>query len=309
MVIIDEVQKIPALLDEVHRLIEKKSWTFALSGSSARKLKAKGTNLLAGRALNLGMYPLTIQELGKDFELKKSLQIGHLPEAYAHAAPKKYLSAYVGTYLKEEVQQEGLVRQIASFARFLEYASFAQGEILNVSALASDAGIDRKVTEDYFGILRDLLLSTELTVFSRRAKRSLIKKRKFYFFDVGVYRAIRPRGPLDSNEEIEGAALETLLLQEIKAQNHYLDWRYEIFYWHTADHKEVDFVLYGPRGLVAIEVKRSAKRHDLSGLKLFLQDYPTAKAICAYGGEKKYHESDIEFIPYEMFLRNLSDFL
>lgn len=310
-VVIDEVQKVPALLDEVHRLIELRKWTFALSGSSARKLKAKGTNLLAGRALNLSMFPLTTEELGQDFDLKQSLKFGHLPHVYGHEFPKKYLSAYVGTYLREEIQHEGLVRNISNFARFLEYASFSQGNLLNVSAVAADASIKRKVAEDYFAILQDLLLSSELSVFSRRAKRSLIKKRKFYLFDVGVYRSIRPRGPLDSEEEIEGAALETLVLQEIKARNHYHDWGYEIFFWHTTDHKEVDFVLYGSKGLVAIEVERSARvsNSQIPGLKIFMQDYPKARAFCVYGGAKRIHEGGVDWIPIEDFLTNLNEFL
>ena len=311
-VIIDEIQKIPALLDEVHRLIEKRKLKFILTGSSARKLKAKNVNLLAGRAITESMYPLTAEELGSDFSLKKSLKYGHLPIALTSKQPRKFLKSYVHTYLKEEIQQEGLTRSLPQFSRFLETATFSQGAPLNITNVARDCATHRKVVESYFSILRDTLLSYELKPFTKKAKRKLIKSVKFYFFDTGVFQTLRPIGPLDSTEKVSGISLETLVLQEIQAQNSYKEWDYEIFYWHTQDHKnEVDFVLYGNKGLKAIEVKLSKKirPQDIKGLCEFLKDYPQAQAYLLYAGERKYTLNDIQIVPVELFLKEMSLFI
>jgi predicted AAA+ superfamily ATPase len=313
-VVIDEIQKIPQLLDEVHRLIERKRLRFALTGSSARKLRSKGVNLLAGRALTLGMYPLTAVEMGPAFDLRRSLEIGHLPSAQTApdlASARKYLSSYVQTYLREEVQQEGLARNLASFSRFLEAASFSQASHLNVSAVARECHVDRKVVEDYFGILDDLLIAVRIPAFSRRAKRKIVTHPKFFFFDVGVFRTIRPRGPLDSPAEIDGPALETLLLQELRAHNDYKQFGYSIHYWRTHSQLEVDFVLYGERGLKAFEVKRSSRvrEEDLTSLRVFIEDYPPAEARLLYGGSRRYREGAIEIIPFGEGIRDLLSWL
>jgi predicted AAA+ superfamily ATPase len=281
-VIIDEVQKVPQLLNEVHRLIEGKNYKFILTGSSARSLKKKGVNLLAGRALSFKMFPLTAVELQQDFNLKNSLQFGHLPFVYSKTNEqdiRDYLEAYTQTYLREEVMQEGLTRNVAAFSRFLEVASFSQGEVLNMSEIARETSINRKVIDDYFQILEDLLLAQRIPVFTKRAKRKLISHSKFYFFDAGVYQAIRPRGPYDFKEESEGASFETLAYQEIQAINSYFNYQYKIHFWRTVDKVEVDFVLYGPKGIIAIEIKRtnSIDSNDIRGLRLFGEDYPEAK--------------------------------
>jgi predicted AAA+ superfamily ATPase len=298
-VVLDEVQKVPAILDEVHRLIERRGLRFALTGSSARSLKRRHVNLLAGRALTLRMHPLTAAELGRDFDLRYSLRHGQLPAAYVEKRPAAFLKTYVQTYLREEVQQEGLTRNLGAFARFLEAASFSQGSVLNVSAVARDASVDRKVVEDYFTILDDLLLATRLPVFRKRAKRKMVAHPKFYVFDAGVYRAIRPRGPLDTPDEIDGAALETLVLQELRAANDYADLGYDLFYWRTAAGLEVDFVLYGERGLYAIEVKRAARLRDgdLAGLRAFRENYPMARTLALYTGPRAFHEGGVEVLP------------
>lgn len=310
-IVLDEVQKVPALLDEVHRLIESRGLRFVLTGSSARKLRQRGVNLLAGRALTLAMHPLTTGELGDSFDLSRSLRHGRLPATWVEENPKAYLSSYVGTYLREEVQQEGLTRNLAAFTRFLEAASFSQGNVLNLSAVARECRVDRKVVEDYFAILEDLLLAVRLPVFSRRAKRRTIAHPKFYFFDAGVYRAIRPRGPLDREEEIDGAALETLVLQELRAVNDAFGLGYALHYWRTAAGAEVDFVLYGERGLVAVEVKRSerVREEDLRGLEKFLDDYPVAKGMLVCGAGRRSREGRIDVVPVEQFLRDLPSLL
>jgi len=310
-VVLDEVQKIPSILDEVHRLIEKKKQKFILTGSSTRKLKRGGANLLAGRARMLQMHPLTAEELGSKFNLKKSIEIGHLPSVYFIDDPKEYLKSYIGTYLKEEVQQEALVRNLDSFARFLQAASLSQGSVLSIKQVASDCGVARTTVESYFELLDDLLLSIRLPVFQRRAKRKMSSHPKFYFFDCGVYRSIRPKGPLDPIEELEGPAIETLLLQELRAcnSNHSLD--FEFFFWRTTDKVEVDFVLYGERGLLAFEVKRSSqfREADLKSLKLFSEDYPMCRAFLVYLGEQHYKFGNIEVVPMAELLRNLTRYL
>ncbi len=285
-VIIDEVQRIPELLHEVHRLIETKKYRFILTGSSPRKLKRKGPNLLAGRALTLSMHPFSIAELGNDFQLDHSLRYGQLPTVYTEADPKKYLEAYVRTYLEEEIRQEGLTRNLSAFARFLEAASFSQGSVLSISSVARECHVERKVVESYFSILEDLMIGYRIPIFSKKAKRRLIVHPKFYFFDVGVYRTLRPMGPLDAPEEVDGIALETLFLQELIALNSALHLGYRIFYWRTSNGKEVDFVLYGPKGLLSFEIKKTSRITSamLGGLKSFLADYPMAKAYFIYGG-------------------------
>ena len=310
-IIIDEVQRLPALLHEVHRLIETKKYLFILTGSSARKLRSRGVNLLAGRALNLTMPPLTALELGQDFNLAQAILFGHLPAVFQEPDPKAYLKSYVHTYLDEEVRQEGLTRNMAAFARFMESASFSQGGVLNISEVARECSVDRKVVEGYFLILEDLLIAYRVPVFTKKAKRRMIAHPKFFFFDVGVYRTIRPTGPLDRPEEIEGSALETLVFQELNSLNKNMNLGYQIYYWRTFNQTEVDFVLYGERGIKVFEVKRTAtvRLKELSGLKLFLKDYPMAKAFYLYGGSHYYKEGNIEIIPIQNALLKLHEWL
>ncbi|MBI4281648.1 ATP-binding protein [Candidatus Uhrbacteria bacterium] len=305
-VILDEVQRVPALLHEVHRLIETRGIIFALTGSSARTLARKEVNLLAGRALTSFMYPLTATELGSDFTLRHALQYGQLPSTFSEADPKRYLASYVTTYLREEVQQEGLTRNLGAFTRFLETASFSQAQLLNVSAVARECAVHRKVAEHYFSILYDLRIATQIPVFTKKAKRRMAVHPKFYFFDAGVYRAIRPQGPLDTPEDIDGAALETLVMQEITAMNHYRDYGYQIYFWRTAGGHEVDIILYGAQGIVAIEVKRGNRvaGDTLNGLSAFLREYPMAHAYLLYGGDRASWEGNIRILPVEDFLRS-----
>lgn len=307
-VIIDEVQKVPDLLNEVHRLIESTKICFILTGSSARKLRQRGVNLLAGRALTRHMHPLTAVELGDRFDLHESLTAGHLPTLYdstRKVEPQDYLNAYIQTYLKEEVIQEGLTRNAGDFARFLETASFSQGETLNISSVARDCGIGRKTAEAYFEIVEDLLIAHRIPVFRKRAKRRITRHPKFYFFDVGIYRAVRPRGPLDAPDEIDGAALETLVLQELLAWIEYERLSLKVHYWRTVDQKEVDFVLYGDEGLVAVEVKRSTrvKAETLRGLKAFREDYPMARCILLNCGSETLYPDGITVMPLGEALR------
>lgn len=310
-VVVDEIQRVPELLNEVHRLIETRKLRFALTGSSARKLRSKGVNLLAGRALTRHMHPFTAKELGRDFDLRRALQSGCLPLACTSGTPRDYLHSYAATYLREEVQQEGLARNIAAFGRVLEAASFSQGSVLNMAAVARECAVAAKVVEDYFSILEDLLIAVRLPVFTKRAKRRMVAHPKFYYFDAGVYQAIRPRGPLDAPEQIHGAALETLFLQQVRALNDYRDMGYQLHYWRTATGEEVDFVLYGERGLRAFEVKMSqtARPDDLRGLLRFREDYPEAGTHLVYLGNRRWQERGVEIIPVSEFFVSLEDWL
>jgi predicted AAA+ superfamily ATPase len=257
------------------------------------------------------MHPLTAMELGADFSLEHALKLGHLPMTFSDKNPEAYLSSYVNTYLREEVQQEGLTRNLQVFARFLETASFSQASPLNISEVARECNVNRKLAEEYFNILEDLLLAVRLPAFRKRAQRRLAGHPKFFFFDAGVYRAVRPKGVLDMPEEIDGAVLETLVFQELRAINDHFDLGYDLYYWRTASQLEVDFILYGERGLVAVEVKRTAnvRKGDLAGLKAFCQDYPMARPILIYGGRYRRYEGNIVVVPIQEALFGLHDLL
>ena len=310
-IIIDEVQKIPSLLDEIHRLIEMHHYRFILTGSSARKLRRAGVNLLAGRALNYTMHPLTAIELGKDFNLEYALKYGQLPAIMSEPKPERYLKTYVNNYLHEEVQQEGLVRQLGTFSRFLEAASFSQGSLLNVNAVARETGVSQKTAGTYFDILNDLLIATKIPIFTKKAKRELVSHPKFYFFDVGVYRAIRPVGILDDPAALGGLSLETLFLQELRAINDYLELDYTFYFWRTKNNIEVDFVAYGPKGLIAFEIKSGTRidSRSLRGLKAFQTDYPMATLYLIYLGERREYHHEITVIPFKEALLELATLL
>ena len=202
---------------------------------------------------------------------------------------------------------EALTRNLDAFSRFLTAASFSQASVLSMTSVARDSGVNRKTIEGYFDLLEDLLIAFRLPVFQRRAKRELTSHPKFYFFDTGVYRAIRPRGPLDPVEEIDGAAIETLVAQELRAINDALQFGYQLSFWRTRSGQEVDFVLYGELGLIAIEVKRSShyREQDLVGLRAFGDDYPMARRFLFYGGDREYQVDDIRIMPLARALPDL----
>jgi len=305
VVVIDEVQKVPELLPVVHSLIEEKQGLqFILTGSSARKLKRSGTDLLAGRALKCSLHPFMAAELRSRFSFSRALQYGMLPLLLNEEDPQASLHAYVSLYLQEEVQMEGLVRNIESFARFLEAISFSHGSLLNISNIARECEVKRKTVENYIYILEDLLLAYQLPVFSKRAQRELIAHSKFYLFDTGVFRTLRPQGPLDRGEEIDGAALEGLVAQHLKAWNDYSIEPHTLGFWRTRSGVEVDFIIYGPKGFWAIEVKNKKKifPQDTRALEAFLEDYPMAKALMLYRGTEYLQVKNVLCIPCIDFL-------
>ena len=245
------------------------------------------------------MLPLVIQEFPDQFHLAQVMQWGLLPAVITHTEPRKFLETYVQTYLRKEVLQEGLTRNLGRFARFLEIASFSQGQVLNVAEIARELTLNRLTVANYFDILDDLLLSTRLSPFTQRAKRKMIAHQKFYFFDIGVYKVLRPMGPLDSAAKADGAGLETLFLQSLSAINDYFELQYKIYFWRTQAGDEVDFVIYGPNGLYAFELKRSATitSKSLKGLKTFGKDYPEAQLYIVFSGKQKEYYGNITAIP------------
>jgi predicted AAA+ superfamily ATPase len=304
-IVIDEIQKIPELLSVVHYLIEqKKGYQFILTGSSARKLKRSGVDLLAGRALLKFMNPFVAAEMGSSFSLEKALEIGMLPLAWDNPSPEAVLTTYTALYLKEEIQAEGLVRNVGNFARFLEIMSFSHGALLNLNNIATECSISRSTVSNYLQILEDMLLGYTLNVFTKRAKRALTSHPKFYLFDAGVFQALRPRGPLDRPEEIHGAALEGLIAQHLKAWINDQQADYELTFWRTRGGSEVDFVLYGENCFIAVEVKNgdTVSRNDLSSLKAFREDYPEAKLFFLYRGQRRLMQDEIQCVPVQEFL-------
>lgn len=299
-VVLDEVQKAPQLLEVVHSLIEeKRRIQFIMTGSSARKLRRGGVNLLAGRALMKYLHPFMAAELKGLFDLEKALKVGLMPLVIDSEDPVATLQAYVNLYLREEVQMEGLTRNMGNFSRFLDSVSFSHGAALNVSNVARECRIERKVVEGYIGILEDLLLAYRIPVFTRRAKRATASHPKFYFFDAGIFNILRSSGPLDRPEEKSGAALEGLVAQNIRAWIDYGRSECKLYYWRTVSGSEVDFVVYGKGVFQAIEVKNSTTIHpqDIRPLKAFGEDYPEAETFLVYRGKEKLSRDGVSIMP------------
>ena len=286
IVIIDEVQKAPSLLSIIHSLIEQKlGIQFILTGSSARKLKRTSADLLGGRALKKELHPFMAAELGSQFSLKKALHHGLLHLLFDAPNPQDVLHAYVNLYLREEIHAEGLVRNIENFSRFLEVITFSHGAQLNTTNIARECEVKRKTVENYISILEDLLLAFQLDVFSKRAQRELVSH----------------------PEEIEGAALEGLVAQHLRAWNDYSQTKYHLSYWRTRTGLEVDFIVYGEKGFWAIEVKNTKRilPQDTKHLEIFLKDYPMAKAILLYRGDEMIQKGNVLCIPCSKFLLEL----
>ena len=306
-VVIDEVQRIPELLNVVHDVIEASPpRRFVLTGSSARRLRRGGMDLLAGRAVMRRMHPFLAAEV-PHFDLDRALQTGMVPLVVSAVDPADTLAAYATLYLEQEVRAEGMVRDVGSFARFLEAASFSHGAVLNVSNIARDAQAKRKTVEGYLEVLEDLLLSFRVPVFLRRAKRQVAAHPKFFYFDTGVFRSLRPAGPLDRPEEIAGPALEGLVAQHLRAWIDYSGSGQELFFWRTRSGVEVDFVVYGPQGIWAIEVKNAGKvrSRDVQHLRAFREDYPEARTIFLHRGDAALDVAGVRCVPVSEFLERL----
>ncbi|MBR3222435.1 MAG: ATP-binding protein [Kiritimatiellae bacterium] len=311
-VVIDEVQRAPELLSVVHRLMdEKRGLRFVMTGSSARKLKRNASaDLLAGRAIKRMCHPFLASEMGEAFRLEEALRLGMIPLVrYPESGTSEdVLKTYLDLYLEEEITTEGVIRNLDSFSRFLQVASFSHGSVLSASSIARESGIKRSTIDSYFDVLEEMLVASRLPVFNKRAKRQLIGHDKFYFFDTGVFRSLRPKGPLDNPNEIDGVSLEGLVYQQLKAWNDYLVEPNSLYFWRTKNGVEVDFVVYGENTFFALEVKNScyAERKDAQSLESFVSDYPEAQALLLYrGGQVQQVSPHVKVMPVEEFLLGL----
>lgn len=309
-VVVDEVQKVPALLDEIHRLIETRGLRFVLSGSSARKLRRGGTNLLAGRALVTNLYPLVSAEMNFQRALEESLCYGSLPLAVTGAEPEVYLRTYAETYLDQEIRAEALTRNLGAFSRFLEVAARQNGQTTNVSAIARDAAVGRQTVQTYFDILIDTLIGYWVRPWKLKQATKQVSGPKFYLFDNGVARALSQRLPYPPTDEECGALLETLVFNEVRAYLAYSGLHYTLHYWRTYDGAEVDLLCETSTGYVAVEVKaarRWERRHQrgLARLREHLGDKLTGYGV--YRGERSQSWDQTRVLPVMDFLRALWD--
>lgn len=305
-VVIDEIQKVPELLNEVHWLIENKKQQFILSGSSPRKILRNEVNLLGGRALRYELYPLTFAEI-PDFDLMKALNFGLLPRHYdATDDADLKLAAYVGAYLEDEIATETKIRNVDIYARFLDSAAFSNGEMVNFTNIASDCGVSSTTVKEYFNILTESMIGDWLPSFQKRPKRRVVLSPKFYFFDVGIAGFLLKRKNLEYGSELFGNAFEHFIFQEIKAYCHYNGLKFPISFWRTTSGAEVDFILGDHE--VAIEVKSTSvvqSRH-LKGLKTFGDEYTTKKKIVVSTDPfNRLLDDDIIALQWKIFLEKL----
>jgi len=306
-IVIDEIQKVPALLDEVHWLIENRGLHFALCGSSARKVKRGAANLLGGRAMRYELHGLSASELGREFDLDRILNNGYLPRIYEASRPQRMLDAYIADYLKEEVAAEGLVRNLPTFSEFLDVAALSDGEIVNFSNIARECGVSSHTTKSHFQILEDTLLGRWLPAYRKRPKRRVIGSPKFYFVDVGVVNRLARRGELLSGSELYGKAFENWVFHELSAYVSYREFDGTLSYWRLASGIEVDFVLGDLQ--LAIEAKSSSRitRDHLKGLRELVMDHPRIKRRIVVCREPRARKTDdgIEILPASTFVLRL----
>jgi predicted AAA+ superfamily ATPase len=306
-VVIDEVQKVPQLLDEAHWLHENRGIRFALCGSSARKVKRGQANLLGGRAVRYELHGLTAQEIGRDFELNRILNNGYLPSIYQSDNPQPLLNGYVADYLKEEVAAEGLVRNLPVYSEFLNMAALADAELVNFSTIARDCGVSSHTIKGYFQILEDTLLGRWLPAYTRRPKRRVIAAPKFYFADVGVVNHLARRGDLQPGSELYGKAFENWVFHELCAHNSYSNAFARIAYWRLPSGIEVDFIVNEME--LAIEAKASAKvtADHLRGLRELARDHRGIKQRLIVCLERTSRKTDdgIWILPAEEFTNRL----
>jgi uncharacterized protein len=307
-VVIDEVQKVPQLLDEAHWLHENRGIHFALCGSSARKVKRGHANLLGGRAVRYELHGLTAGEIGLDFDLDRALNHGYLPRMYESDRPQRLLNAYVADYLKEEVAAEGLVRNLPVFSEFLNLAALSDTELVNFSTIARDCGVSSHAIKGYFQILEDTLLGRWLPAYTKRPKRRVIGAPKFYFADVGVVNQLARRGELQPRSELYGKAFENWVFHELSAHNAYTEAFATLSYWRLASGIEVDFIVNDMQ--LAIEAKASGRitADHLKGLRHLVQDHPRVRQRVVVCLERKScrTEDGILILPSAEFCARLS---
>ena len=302
-IIIDEIQNVPRLLNEVHRLIESRDLSFILCGSSARKLKRPGVNLLGGRAWGFNMFPLSMTEI-PDFDLIRAINHGLLPRFYVERNPRN-LDSYLNDYLETEIYNEAYVRDVVAFSRFFKALPYCHGELLNFNAIAQDCGVHHHTARSYFEILVDTLVGYLIYPFSRSTGRQTITRApKFYLFDVGVAGRICDRSVSSTTGSEFGRAFEHFILMEIWMARSLLERRFEIQYWRTKSGYEVDFVLGA--GEIAIEVKSRLRRQsDLRPINAFVKDYMPRRAIVVVAENDSQKIGNVEVVPYRRFIEEL----
>jgi predicted AAA+ superfamily ATPase len=305
-VILDEIQRLPSLLNEIQWMIVNRKRQFILSGSSPRNIMRSGGNLLGGRAVRYELYPLVYKEI-PDFDLLRALNNGLLPRHYLAKNADKLLSAYIGSYLRDEIITEAKIRNIGSFSRFLEMASFSNGEIVNYSNIAADCGVSAPTVREYFQILEDTLIGRFLPSYQKKPKRRVILSPKFYYFDVGIANYLLKRGRVTIGSESFGQAFEHFIYHEIYSHTHYSDLNYPLSYWRTASQIEVDFILGDHE--VALEVKSTemANSRHLHGLKSFAEEYNVKKLILVSNDPSPRKIGKILIMPWKYFLDQLWD--
>ena len=306
-IVIDEIQKVPTLLDEVHWLIENRQLHFALCGSSARKVKRGHANLLGGRAIRYELQGLVSAELGGHFDLDRILNHGYLPSHYDKPNPRRHIQAYVSEYLKEEIAAEGLVRNLPAFAHFLDAVALTDSEIVNYANIASDCGVASNTVKEYFQILQDTLLGTMLNAYKKRPKRKVSQTAKFYFNDIGIVNLLAKRKTLTPGSELYGKALENWVFHELKCHSLYSEIFYDLSYWRLSTGAEVDFIIGDMQ--VAIEVKASSniKNAHLKGLRELIKDQPQVgqRIIVCLESKERITEDNIRILPVKDFCRLL----
>lgn len=303
-VIIDEIQRIPQLLNEVHWLIVNKNKQFILSGSSPRKILKSGGNLLGGRAIRYELFPLTYSEID-DFDLIHALNYGLLPRHYLSKNSKRLINAYIGSFLKDEIAKEANISNIPSFSKFLEVASFSNGEIVNYANIATDCGVSAPTIKEYFQIMEDTLVGRFIPSFQKKPKRRVILSPKFYFFDIGIANNLMKRGEIIFGSDSFGHAFEHFICNELIAHRHYSGLDYQLSYWRTASQYEVDFILGNHE--VAIEVKSTqhASSRHFKGLKAFSEEYKVKRLIVVSNDKYYRMDNNIEIFPWAEFLNQL----
>ena len=304
IVCVDEIQKCPALLDEIHLLIEEHHIIFLLTGSSSRKLHVRGSNPLGGRGRERVMHPLTWYELGDQFELFRAFRTGLIPAHWLSDSPEDDLDSYVGRYLTEEIAAEGISRNIPAFSRFLIAATVANAQELNYSQVANDAGVSRQTVQAWFNILEETLLGEQVLSFTKTLKRKAIERAKFYFFDLGVVRALRGFPVISEGSSDVGPFFEHFIFMELAAWRDYRSPRSRIRYWRSTSGYEVDFILDDS---IAIEVKATTRvdDRDLRGLRALQEENLMSHHIVVCRETTPRQKTGIDILPWQVFLERL----
>lgn len=304
VMIIDEIQRIPELLNEVHWIITHLPVRVIMSGSSPRKIIRSNTNLLGGRALRYELYPFTSEEI-PNFDLLKALNNGLLPRHYLSSSPKKMISAYVGNYLRDEIAGEAKIRNVANFSRFLESAAFSNGEMVNYANIASDCGVSAVTVKEYFQILEDTLVGRFLPSYQKKPKRRVITAPKFYFFDIGIVNYLLKRGRIDFGSELFGNAFEHFIYNELYAHSSYSGKDYPIYYWRTASQIEIDFVLGNHDVAIEVKATNNVQSRHLKGLKSFSEEYPVNQLVLVCNEPLARISEGVRILPWKVFLEEL----